>query len=91
MRGRCVARVAIEIRWPTLRLGFVAVGDGADEVVAGQFVCGFCGAETTDDPRYIRIDLSWAHSIATQSLGAHHECLVAALKPGFPLAVEGAE
>jgi hypothetical protein len=63
----------------------------SDEVRAGQFVCGFCGLETTDDPRYIRIDLSWAHSIATQSLGAHHACLIAALKPGFPLAVEGTE
>lgn len=71
---------------PTTRLS--AVGD---EVKAGQYVCGFCGLETTDDPRYIRIDLSWAHSIATQSLGAHHACLVAALKPGFPLAVEGPE
>lgn len=51
----------------------------------------FVACETADDPRYIRIDLSWAHSIATQSLGAHHACLVAALKSGFPLAVEGAE
>lgn len=67
------------------------MGDGADEVVVGQYVCGFCGEETTDDPRYIRIDLSWAHSIATQSFGAQHARLVAALKPGFPLAVEDSE
>ncbi len=59
-------------------------------VTAGkQFTCAFCAQATTDDPRYIRLDLSWAHSVALQSFGAHHACLVAALPPGFPLAVEG--
>jgi hypothetical protein len=54
-----------------------------------QFTCAFCEQTTEDDPRYIRLDLSWAHSEAFQSFGAHHACLVAALAPGFPLAVEG--
>jgi hypothetical protein len=67
-----------------------AAGCNDDFVTGGeQFICGFCGQVTTDDPRYVRIDLSWAHCEATQSLGAHHACLFDALRPGFPLAVEG--
>jgi len=58
-------------------------------VTAGEYTCAFCGQETTDDPRYVRLDMSWAHSEAFQSFGAHHACLVAALPPGFPPAVEG--
>jgi len=54
-----------------------------------QYICAFCGEPTTDDPGYIRLDLSWVHSQATQTIGAHHACLAAALQPGFPLAVEG--
>jgi hypothetical protein len=53
--------------------------------VTEQFVCAFCGKSTENDPRYVRIDLAWTHSVATQSLGAHMACLEAALQPGFPL------
>ena len=51
-----------------------------------RFVCSFCGGDTDDDPRYVCIDLSWPYSVAKQRLGAHHTCLEAALRPGFPLA-----
>ncbi|GII98954.1 hypothetical protein CLV28_2738 [Sediminihabitans luteus] len=54
-----------------------------------QYICAFCSKPTDDDPRYIHLDLSWLHSGASQAIGAHHSCLVAALQPGFPLAVEG--
>lgn len=54
-----------------------------------QYSCAFCGGATTDDPRYVRIELSWIHRPGNQVIGAHHACLVAALPPGFPLAVEG--
>lgn len=57
-----------------------------DSEVAEQFVCAFCGKNTEDDPRYVRIDLTWTHSVAAQQLGAHLACLEAALRPGFPLA-----
>jgi hypothetical protein len=59
-----------------------------DSEGAEQFVCAFCGEKTDDDPRYVRIDLTWTHSVATQQLGAHMACLEAALQPGFPLAID---
>ncbi len=39
---------------------------------------------TTEDPRWVRIDLSWEHIGTSQQLGAHFACLKAALRPGFP-------
>lgn len=54
-----------------------------------RFLCGFCGEPTDDDPRYVRLDVSWDHIATSQTIGAHHACLVAALQPRFPLAVEG--
>lgn len=51
--------------------------------------CAFCGENTSDDPRWVQMDISWAHTDTRQSLGAHHACLVSALPPGFPMAVEG--
>ena len=59
------------------------------EMLSGEsWTCAFCRRSTEDDPRAVQIDLSWAHTSMTQSLGAHNACLVAAM-PGFPLAVEG--
>jgi hypothetical protein len=58
--------------------------DPRDGLSEQQFVCAFCGKNTEDDPRYVRIDLTWTHSLATQHLGAHMACLEAALRPGFP-------
>ena len=54
-----------------------------------QFICGFCGEPTDDEPRYVSLHVTWGHSEASQWIGAHHACLVAALQPRFPLAVEG--
>lgn len=54
-----------------------------------RFQCGFCGQPIDDDPRPVRLDVSWPHADASQIIGSHHFCLVAALQPGFPLAVEG--
>lgn len=53
-----------------------------------RFLCGFCGEPADDEPRYVRLYVSWDHSEASQTIGAHHACLVAALQPRFPLAVE---
>jgi hypothetical protein len=56
-------------------------GDAEDS----WYGCGFCGESVRDDPRWVRVDLSWDHSQARQQLGAHFACLQAALQPGFPL------
>jgi hypothetical protein len=56
-----------------------------DEAETSQYSCAFCDGDTTDDPRWVRMDLSWDHSEAHQQLGAHFACLQAALTPGFPL------
>lgn len=56
-----------------------------DEGHAPEYACAFCSEGTADDPRWIRIDLRWDHSEASQQLGAHFACLQAALRPGFPL------
>lgn len=54
-----------------------------------EWACAFCGDSTVDDPRWVQMRLTWAHNDAGQVLGVHHACLVAALPPGFPMAVEG--
>lgn len=64
---------------------------GNEVALAGdeEWTCAFCGDSTVDDPRWVQMRLTWAHTDAGQILGAHHACLVAALEPGFPMAVEG--
>jgi hypothetical protein len=52
---------------------------------AVRYSCAFCDEATADDPRWVRIELSWDHSEASQQLGAHFACLQAKLRPGFPL------
>jgi len=59
-------------------------------VTSGEgWACGFCGAGTADDPRWVQVRLTWTHSDVGQTLAAHHACLVNALEPGFPMAVDG--
>ena len=60
--------------------------EAASPTERGRSPRAFCGNDTSDDPRYVRIDLSWPYSEATQQLGAHMACLEAALQPDFPLA-----
>ena len=62
-------------------MGRVAGGEG--------WACGFCGEGTDDDPRWVKVRLTWAHTDAEQTLATHHACLASALEPGFPMAVEG--
>lgn len=52
---------------------------------ATSYTCAFCGGDVGDDPRWVRINLSWDHSEASQQFGAHFLCLESALAPGFPL------
>ena len=57
--------------------------DGEAETL--PYECAFCGASTSDDPRWVRVSLEWERSEGVQQLGAHFACLRAALRPGFPL------
>ena len=41
------------------------------EEKAARYSCAFCGETAADDPRPVRIELSWDHSEASQQLGAH--------------------
>jgi hypothetical protein len=61
-----------------------------DDDSAERFVCAFCGEDTDSAQDYVRMDLSWPTSRASQSLGAHGACLRAAIQPGMPLG-DGAE
>ena len=75
LRGRVPSRLrSAEILGPI---------DCEDKVVG--YSCALCGETTADDPRRVRMELSWDHSEASQELGARFACLQAALRPGFPL------
>jgi hypothetical protein len=52
---------------------------------ATTYQCAFCGNAVSDDPRWVRVDLSWEHSTASQQFGADFNCLKNALQPDFPL------
>ncbi len=55
------------------------------EPETGPYQCAFCGEDTSDDPRWVRMSLEWEYGEAWQQIGAHFACLQAALRPGFPL------